>query len=80
VILFIHRALVIHHDVAFFAPEPTEAHHASPPTIRAGPGKGASPRCTAQFREFKHRADRNLRSMQRRSTLVQAFGQQATLF
>jgi hypothetical protein len=36
--------------------------------------------CAADFGDLKHRARRNLRSMQRRSTPVRAFWKQAELF
>ena len=36
--------------------------------------------CASDFGELKHRARRNLRSMQRRPTLVRAFWKQAELF
>jgi len=36
--------------------------------------------CAADFGALKHRARRNLRSMQRRPTLVRAFWRQAELF
>lgn len=36
--------------------------------------------CASDFGDLKHRARRNLRSMQRRSTLMRAFWKQAELF